>query len=123
LVNTDWYIAPASTSPPLSSPMARSQMSMNAAGSKSLRSNVLPLLSAMRTCRPQISDTSCCSVSRSHSFAGACVSESAMIICSTGSDVTSPDGSQAAVTVQPRSRQAASPCGLNQPLVVPAPNF
>ena len=120
LVSTDWYSAPAARSPtapaaPL--PVPRSQMSMNAAGSKSPRSRVSPAAVAIRSSSPKICETSCCSGSRSTSFAAVPRSESATWQASTGSAGAAgePSARKAEVTAQPCSFQFPLPSGLNQP--------
>jgi hypothetical protein len=113
-VSTDWYIEPAFVSEP--GPAARPQMSVNGAGSKLDRRRLDPSAAAIRTSRPKIVETICCSGSRSTSFAGASRSESATRHENTGSDPAErPSARSAAVISQPRRRNAASPRGLNHP--------
>jgi hypothetical protein len=101
----------------------RFQMFVKAAGLYRLRIMVLPPASAIRISMPQISDTSCCSVSRSTSFAATDRSESATEHVSTASplDAGCPFGSHADVIAHPIMRQLASPRGFHQPLVAPEP--
>src|SRR5271165_612032 len=84
---------------------------------------VFPAASAMRIFNPQISDTPCCSESRSTSFAATVRSESAIEQLNTGSswDAGSPIPSHAELILHPIMRQLASPRGFHHPLVAPSP--